>query len=362
MIVHRLNQISGKRAFTLVELLVVIAIIGILVGLLLPAVQAAREAARRMQCSNNVKQLGLACQTYHDTYQSMPICYWQRLGGVGIGANLTSPAEGRQISWLTGILPYIEQSALYNQINFTPGSMVVPIPANPPVASGNIIAWAAAQKIPAYKCPSDSSPDLLAGRGDVPTTAPFPAIPFAVTSYKGCQGANWVVGAPGNVYNTTVAPLGSSRFAGVTAVGVGAGSSLDRGNGVFSRGWNNAAKTNMSIISDGTSNTYLVGESIADYTNWNMWFLSGGTVATTSIPLNAKPVCAAYLPASMSILAGKVACKIDQTSNSGFDSGHTGGGNFGLVDGSVRFVSSSIDRDAYRGTATISGGEVISTE
>ena len=132
-----------RRAFTLVELLVVIAIIGILVGLLLPAVQAAREAARRMQCSNNVKQLGLASHTYHDAFNSLPICYWQQLGGAGIGANLTSPAEGRQISWLTGILPYVEQTALYNQINFTPGSMVVPVPVNPPLATGNINSWAA---------------------------------------------------------------------------------------------------------------------------------------------------------------------------------------------------------------------------
>ncbi len=359
---QRLNRMLRRRAFTLVELLVVIAIIGILVGLLLPAVQAAREAARRMQCSNNVKQLGLASHTYHDAFKSLPICYWQQLGGAGIGANLTSPAEGRQISWLTGILPYVEQTALFNQINFTPGSMVVPVPVNPPSATGNLNSWAATQRIPGFKCPSDPSPDLIAAQGNLPTTAPLPAIPFAVTSYKGCQGANWVVGAPGSVYNTSAAPLGTSRFGGVTAVGVAQGSSLDRGNGVISRGWNNAAKTNLSIITDGTSNTYLVGESVADFTNWSMWFLSGSTVATTSIPLNAKPVCTAYLPASMSIRVGKVACKNDQASNSGFNSEHTGGGNFALADGSVRFVSSNIDRDVYRGTATISGGEVISSE
>ena len=345
-----------RKGFTLVELLVVIAIIGILVGLLLPAVQAAREAARRMQCSNNVKQLSLASQTYHDAYNSLPICYWQQ-SAPGM-VNLGSPALGRQTSWMIGILPYIEQSALYNQISFTPGSMLVPVPANPPVVTGNINAWAATQRIPAFKCPSDTSPDLLAARGDL-TNAPLPAIPFAVTSYKGCQGANWNVTGPGAVYNTTAAPLGTSRF-GSAIVGVGLGSSLDRGNGVFSRGWNNAAKTNMSAITDGTSNTYLVGESMADYTNWSMWFMSGGTIATTSIPLNARPVCAAYLP-SMTIRAGKIACRNDQASNSGFDSDHTGGGNFGLVDGSVRFVSSSIDRDAYRGTATVSGGEIIAS-
>ena len=351
-----------RKGFTLVELLVVIAIIGILVGLLLPAVQAAREAARRMQCSNNVKQLSLASQTYHDAYNSLPICYWQQQG-VGM-PNLGSPALGRQTSWMIGILPYIEQTALYSQISFTPGSIATnPTPANPPVATGptaNLNAWAATQRVPAYKCPSDTSPDLIAARGDL-TNAPLPAIPFAVTSYKGCQGARWDVTGPAAVYNSTAAPFGISRFGGSIAVGVGINSSLDRGNGVFSRGWNNAAKTNMSAITDGTSNTYLVGESVADYTNWSMWFMSGATVATAAIPLNAKPVCAAYLPASMTIRNGKIACRNDQASNSGFDSTHTGGANFGLVDGSVRFVSSSIDRDAYRGMATVSAGEVIAS-
>ena len=122
-----------RRGFTLVELLVVIAIIGILVGLLLPAVQAAREAARRMQCSNNVKQLSLAAHTYHDAHRSFPIGYWQELGSATIGPTLQRATQGRQTSWLTGVLPFIEQTALFNQVNFTTnfGSMETPVPANP---------------------------------------------------------------------------------------------------------------------------------------------------------------------------------------------------------------------------------------
>lgn len=97
---------SSRRAFTLVELLVVIAIIGILVGLLLPAVQAAREAARRMQCQNNLKQMGLALHNYHDTYNSFP-------GGTTInGPCCGTPA---QMTWAIAILPFIEQSSIYNQ-------------------------------------------------------------------------------------------------------------------------------------------------------------------------------------------------------------------------------------------------------
>lgn len=104
----------SRNGFTLVELLVVIAIIGILVGLLLPAVQAAREAARRMQCSNNMKQLGLALHNYHDTYQSFP---------ASAGVTLATSAGGSYDGWnswsgLASILPFIEQNALYDQIDF----------------------------------------------------------------------------------------------------------------------------------------------------------------------------------------------------------------------------------------------------
>ena len=104
---------SQRTGFTLVELLVVIAIIGILVALLLPAVQAAREAARRMQCTNNVKNLSLACHNYHDTYKTMPQNYstWG-------GAFARHTIDGRSQSWMVAVLPFIEQQPLYDQIDF----------------------------------------------------------------------------------------------------------------------------------------------------------------------------------------------------------------------------------------------------
>ncbi|HUP79114.1 MAG TPA: DUF1559 domain-containing protein, partial [Pirellula sp.] len=241
--------------FTLVELLVVIAIIGILVGLLLPAVQAAREAARRMQCSNNVKQLSLAGQTYHDAFNSFPINYWAKTGSATIGANLVRPSQGRQTSWLTGILPFIEQTALYNQINFTTnfGSMENPAPANPPLQTGNINAWVATQKIPAYKCPSDPSPDQLAtrsvttpasaGTAGTDSIAPINAIPFAVTSYKGVAGAYWGLSTSA-AYNSIVAPWTSTRFGTPTPA-----NGMDVNNGIFSRGWDRPYKSNMRDMS-----------------------------------------------------------------------------------------------------------------
>ena len=127
---------SNRKGFTLVELLVVIAIIGILVGLLLPAVQAAREAARRMQCSNNMKQIGLAMHNYHDTVKAFP-CFAQQPGGgvTGTGANQL----WRGYSGFTMILPYIEQGPLYNQIQtqssnffaYWDGGVIAPAPALP---------------------------------------------------------------------------------------------------------------------------------------------------------------------------------------------------------------------------------------
>ncbi len=112
---------ATRRAFTLVELLVVIAIIGILVGLLLPAVQSAREAARRMQCSNNCKQLGLALHNYHDTFKAFPINYSMSAAGPGGPNGNAGQPDARQCSWMGMILPQIEQSSIYNQINWNLG-------------------------------------------------------------------------------------------------------------------------------------------------------------------------------------------------------------------------------------------------
>lgn len=126
---------SRRQGFTLVELLVVIAIIGILVGLLLPAVQAAREAARRMSCSNNLKQLGLAMHNYHDTYNSLP--YGQRSDWGNI--------SGRRYSGFVGMLPFMEQQPLYNQIA---GDGFMPVPWD-----GGYLPWKA--EIPTFLCPSD---------------------------------------------------------------------------------------------------------------------------------------------------------------------------------------------------------------
>jgi prepilin-type N-terminal cleavage/methylation domain-containing protein len=179
-------SLHPKRGFTLVELLVVIAIIGILVGLLLPAVQAAREAARRMSCQNNLKQIGLALHNYESTYRAFPAAaYWKS----GLMSNTAAPGPGqsRNFSWIATTLPYIEQTALYNSINFSlplvtgpggdrnsapPSSMV-----GQSLANGQLIV---SQRIPTFECPSDPA---FGGN----------ASPHALgwSNYAGTEGYDW---------------------------------------------------------------------------------------------------------------------------------------------------------------------------
>lgn len=158
---------SPRAGFTLVELLVVIAIIGILVGLLLPAVQAAREAARRMSCSNNLKQIGLALQNYHSAYNALPAAaYWK-------AGNMLSntAAEPRNFTWIAGTLPFIEQQALYNSLNFSLPLLPQTLPNGDTIVSKNI---------PTFLCPSDP------GFGGGPNRHGL-----AWSNYAGSEGYDW---------------------------------------------------------------------------------------------------------------------------------------------------------------------------
>jgi prepilin-type N-terminal cleavage/methylation domain-containing protein len=195
---------ASRRGFTLVELLVVIAIIGVLVALLLPAVQAAREAARRSQCSNNLKQIGLALQNYHDTYKKFPpVAIMGRAGPL--------PQRAYHHTWITAILPFIEQQPLYDSVD----------KARP--------AWGQAivrTVVPTLHCPSDS------GFGDEPSATHG----IAVTHYVANGGWHW--------WNGAVVP-GGNLPAGVDYQGPFSGNQ----------------STRMAQITDGTSNTILVAES-----------------------------------------------------------------------------------------------------
>jgi prepilin-type N-terminal cleavage/methylation domain-containing protein/prepilin-type processing-associated H-X9-DG protein len=325
-----------RPAFTLVELLVVIAIIGILVGLLLPAVQAAREAARRMQCSNNVKQIGLTFHNYESAVKSFPINYATRgkLGFPNTGPGIAN--SGR--SWMQMILPYMEQNNLYSNIDFTVGLQPKSSPATSPVGKNRIVA---ATVLPTFLCPSDDSNEggTLLNRSDLNETN-APADRWAVTSYKACAGSNWNAGLFAWV---------NSGATGVGGKNAGQSDGLNLGNGVICSNQTDVnSKTRMGDITDGTSNTFIVGEAMPGWSQWNWWYNPNACTATTAIPLNR-------------VL--KVAKNIgDWPNNYGFASRHTGGANFGLADGSVRFVSDNINTATYRALATVSSGEVVSIE
>ena len=151
-----------ERGFTLVELLVVIAIIGVLVALLLPAVQAAREAARRSQCSNNLKQLAIALHNYHDNFSTFPP------GWIGVTRPLPDTEGPSGFAWGAQLLPYVDQTPLFNQVNYQVSCFATP--ANAPALSAVLTV---------YRCPSDPSPNLWPIKEEADPTVTLATLPTA---------------------------------------------------------------------------------------------------------------------------------------------------------------------------------------
>ena len=324
------RNVHKKPGFTLVELLVVIAIIGILVALLLPAVQAAREAARRMQCTNNLKQLALACHNYHDTYKRFPLNYGQW--------NIRDPRDGGTTSWMVQILPFMEQQPMYDKIDFRFGIQNDPRGAatgwTAGWSTGNASlptnSWIARQKISGFQCPSDSNDGVMNGRANAPGN-----IELGITNYKGCAGSNW---AWGSFAGSRISPWYATPFGN-------SNNGLDRGNGIFFRANAFECKTKIADVQaiDGTSNTFLAGEAIPQYCTHTWWWWYNGTTATTGIPLNARAVCTNTGNAN----ADLIACRGDWPNNYSFMSRHPGGANFAFADGRVTFVPEIIDQPTY---------------
>lgn len=307
----------SRTAFTLVELLVVIAIIGVLIALLLSAVQAARESARRMQCLNNLKQLALACHNYHDVRRQTPSSDYDGLYDL----------NSQGWSWIADTLPYMEQENLADQLNL--GRKANTTRMSGTLQNGEPIRTTV---LPGLRCPSDVADDVS---NSIHNTA-FNG--SAVTSYKGVSGSNWMWGG----INITV-PGGD-------------GHGLDRGNGVFDRymtnvhGHSNPSANTMRFakITDGLSNTFLIGESsneLCDHTGF--WGHFNHTTGTCGIPLNDRQSNGEPWPRN------------DWEHNYAFHSYHPTGAQFAMVDGSARFVADTIDLAAYRALATRNGGEVV---
>jgi len=294
-----------RRGFTLIELLTTLALIGLLVSLLLPAVQMAREAARRTQCRNHLKQIGLALHLYHDSNNVFPINY-------GMGAyNETN----RGASWLPRLLPHLDQAPLYSSVRW----------GEPLTQPDNDLV--AKTVIGVFLCPSD-----VHGNGIMPNRRNSND-PRAVTNYKACLGSNWEWGSS--------APSMSSAGRNANQT-----NGLEHCNGFLCRAGDTPPQTTrLGDILDGTSSTFAVGEAVPEWTWHTWWYGFNASTATCAVRLNSwhRP------ETSLS----------DWFENYSFSSRHTGGGHFLMVDGSVRFISENISHYVYRDVATIQGSESI---
>jgi len=322
-----MSKISQKkyRAFTLIELLVVIAIIAVLIALLLPAVQQAREAARRSQCKNNLKQLGLALHNYHDVHRVFPSAGISRntltITAAGGGNCFSSSSSTMSYApWTVMILPYIDQTPLYSTFDFSDlftlngNNAVAASSKNPGV---NDDRWK--NGLPAYQCPSDPWLGLRPNR----------------LNYFGVMG--------GGVLSSGGVPqfhcVGSSEARGWST------------NGIFSLN----SSSRMRDITDGTSNVFLIGESNLMALSTNPAHHPGLTLSWCSSANNSagysSPSSAAAVISPMNTRFNKSGTLVitdakDQVSS--FGSFHTGGAHFVMADGSVQFVNENVNFASFR--------------
>ncbi|MEX0727127.1 MAG: DUF1559 domain-containing protein [Planctomycetaceae bacterium] len=318
-----------KRGFTLIELLVVIAIIAVLIALLLPAVQQAREAARRTQCLNNMKQIGLAFHNYHDAYNMFPPGYIAKIPN-----NKTSSERGCW-AWGTFILPYIDNANLYNLMN--PG----------PLTPDQVVATPAgllAMQTPLamFRCPTDTGPAL----NNFDNTLPGNELAGAHYSRFITDGANKIPISTSNYL--MVANAGDSTTPAVFPADYGPALGV---------GFQNS-NVRIRDITDGTSNTFAAGERA-----WKFNDLIAG--AGTVLAISADPAVNIDQGSSWNIKASgtnvlgitydgpNYSASNRAHAGRAFSSAHEGGLYFLMCDGAVRFISENIDQ--RKGTVSTAG-------
>jgi prepilin-type N-terminal cleavage/methylation domain-containing protein/prepilin-type processing-associated H-X9-DG protein len=348
---------SAPRAgFTLVELLVVIAIIGILIALLLPAVQAAREAARRAQCTNNLKQLGIALHNYHDSYNRLPIYYRVDVRDSNNWALDPNPNRG---SPLVRLLPYVEQKAAYDLIDFRFGDVQDrQVFLNPP--TNNQVLWISQTVVPGYKCPSDSPrPDISStGWGNN-------GLGRSLSNYQPCLGPLWINMPPTGPLGpyTGVSPYTGQSGAQGNWFGDNAWWAENWGDpesgaaflpGVFGR---NNWSARLRDVTDGTENTIAIGEvrpaCSFDLFAETFWASDNSGSSATVAPINF-PDCSSpwYNPNGLTeaIAPGFATGQWQQDwlTTDSFRSRHPNGALFVFCDGSVHFLNDFISYDTYQ--------------
>lgn len=325
----RNNVSSSKRGFTLIELLVVIAIIAILIALLLPAVQQAREAARRTQCRNNLKQIGLALHNYHDAFTTFPI---------------GSQVSYFRANWRASILPYIDQAPLYNSLTQTPEPQHGYAAGNGNTSAGWDVENQALdnQLITAYKCPSSVADEFYTGGAPV--------------SNNGRPSPNAALGTETAMTMDYVGISGS--WSGVSPFNSNCGSVVYGGywcnNGLMMIG--QSAK--IRDCTDGTSNTMIIGEQsgLINNNDYRSNYYGGwaGHLGLSSWGTGVQTI--RYSPNPATAPTGG-----DQTynANTPLTSTHEGGVHVLLADGAVRFLSENINLNTQLQLGMKNDGQVV---
>ena len=307
-----------RRGFTLIELLVVIAIIAILIALLLPAVQQAREAARRSQCQNNLKQIGLAMHNYHDTHKMFPPGYVDLRGWSG---NTVEDNIGHW-AWSAFILPFVDQAPLYNQLNIGPSTPTQTLTTNRAVMSA---------RYEIFRCPSDDGPRAsgIAGHQIVDTNG----LADSQTS------SNWI----GMSVSNYVASNNSANGGSSTGFYQNRASTRNTGNTGATGAFFRDSSLSVRDFFDGTSNTILVGERYYLYQGKTMG--AGSMFAVRDADGNG-PFAGNQHGLSGAFATGDYSINPASTSTSeAYSSAHEGGAQFLFADGHVAFLSENIDHD-----------------